>query len=661
MPATKLNRRLTLEAKEDSSSEEDEKKIIYEGNEQRHKNYQGFRKSYQKFLIYTFKLGTIISFIGNLNFMVLIQMCLAGAAVYTFTTFDITFDAHVSIFISPIVFPLAFSINTDFQRREKVLDDLANFKSSSMVWYFCMRDWKEAAGLDDQFLKTCHIKLKKMLFHLREYLLTERGNQTRAALLRKLYEDFSDTNQLIENVRSSKLPANTALMSRVIHLLNTMCLSFERLRNVREYRSPRSIRSFNKVLIFFLPFILAPYFVFLGKKIDNYWSPYYIAVMASFIFGCLQGVQDKLDDPFDGMSEDDVNIESIAEWTFDSLGVTVNRNFKVGRFQVLTNIETPLDAKVQASSMMTTTVPSENLGYTAKLSKPENVIDKDFQSSLQSPDSCRASITTPSSKKNKIKQKGKSLEKTVRCKKALQTPSFDICEAPLDQHPHKNLLEKIQGNVPIERNGHVVPNYGSFSVSETPSSNLELKDLFPDPRLEKVGTILETPVDTKIDIEDIPTTTVISPRSLSKHMEQRKQVSFQDEQQSFENQVYPDLDTIHSDFTSEERLQSSPLTSLLTKPGKNTKKSNRLKLTKVGGHQHVKSSSSSSDANLIENSGSKEEKPIRRQSNSPPNLRKANYLVLANNHANEKNLRRSSSEDSELSTAEKRREDEVFI
>ena len=658
MPASRLNRRLTLEAKEDSSSEEDEKKIIYEGNEQRHKNYQGFRKSYRKFLIYTFKLGTIISFIGNLNFMVLIQMCLAGAAVYTFTTFDITFDAHVSIFISPIVFPLAFSINTDFQRREKVLDDLANFKSSSMVWYFCMRDWKEAAGLDDHFLKTCHIKLKKMLFHLREYLLTERGDQTRAALLRKLYEHFSDTNQLIEKVRGSKLPANTALMSRVIHLLNTMCLSFERLRNIREYRSPRSIRSFNKVLIFFLPFILAPYFVFLGKKIDNSWSPYYIAVMASFIFGCLQGVQDKLDDPFDGMSEDDVDIESIAEWTFDSLGATVNRNFKIGRFQVLTNIETALDAKIQASSMMASAVPGEKLDYTAKLSKPENVIDKGFQSS---PNSRRASRTTQSSKKNKTKQKEKSLEKTVRCKNDMQTPSFDICEAPLDQHPHKNLLEKIQGDVAIERNGHVVPNYGSTSISETPNSILELTDLFPDPRLEKIETVLETPVDTKIDIENIPTTTAISPRTLSKDMEQRKQVSFQDEQQSSENQVHPDLGTIHSEFTSEERLQSLPLTSPLIKPRKNTKKSNRFKLTKVGGHQHVKSSSSSSDANLIEYSGSKGEKPIRRQSNSPPNLRKANYSVLANNHANEKNLIRSFSQDSEFSVAEERREDEVFF
>ena len=46
----------------------------------------------------------------------------------------------------------------------------------------------------------------------------------------------------------------------------------------------------------------------MGIKSGNMWSPYYIAVLTSFIFGTLQGVQDVLDDPFDGISEDDINL-----------------------------------------------------------------------------------------------------------------------------------------------------------------------------------------------------------------------------------------------------------------------------------------------------------------------------------------------------------------
>lgn len=90
-----------------------------------------------------------------------------------------------------------------------------------------------------------------------------------------------------------------------------MCHAFERLRVIREYRSPRTIRSFTKVFIFLMPIVLSPYYVHMGIKSGNIWSPYYIAVLSSFMFGTLQGVQDVLDDPFDGISEDDINLGQV--------------------------------------------------------------------------------------------------------------------------------------------------------------------------------------------------------------------------------------------------------------------------------------------------------------------------------------------------------------
>ena len=656
MAPTTLKRRLTVEAKGDLAAEEEERKIIYEWNERRHKKHHGLRKSYQKFLVYTFNVGTIISFIRNFNFMVLIQMCLAGVAVYIFTTFDITFDVHVSLFVSPIVFPLAFSINTDFQRREKVLDDLANFKSAAMVWFFCMRDWKEAAGLDDQFLKTCHIKLKSMLFYLREYLLTERGDRRRAALLRALYEDFSDANQLIEKVRASKLPVNTSLMARVIHLLNTMCLSFERLRNVREYRSPRSIRAFNKVLIFFLPFILAPYFVFLGKKINNHWSPYYIAIMVSFIFGCLQGVQDKLDDPFDGMSEDDINLRSIDEWTFNSLEVTVNRTFKIGRFQV--NIETGSDVKSRASSSaLTVTTSRENLDSIPIISRHETFTDKDSHSSFRRRDSWRASKKTQLSKKKSFKEIGKSFfEKSIGRKTAPKTPPLNTREASLDQHPYLDVLEKMQGDDVIGRNGQVIPHSESNLSLKVPSSSSKLKNVFPDPTATKVNSSLDKPFETKIDMENTPTTKITT-----SHVDRQRQISFSDEQEPREKKVHPVLHTIHSGFSSEDNLSNLPLTTPLIKHEENSVNTGRFKLAQVGGQVHVTSSSSNSDVNLIGKSDHKKNGPFMRQSNSATNLRKSSDTVLFSNHTNKKNFRQNSLQDSKFYVKEKGRDNEVFI
>ena len=62
----------------------------------------------------------------------------------------------------------------------------------------------------------------------------------------------------------------------------------------------RSIRSFTKVFVMFLPIILGPYFIFLGQKSSNKYEPYYISAIVALIFSVLQSVQDKLDSPFDG-------------------------------------------------------------------------------------------------------------------------------------------------------------------------------------------------------------------------------------------------------------------------------------------------------------------------------------------------------------------------
>ena len=331
--------------------DEEGREEIFAWSLERKEKYKGYGKSLSSFLVYTFTYKTIKSFIQNFNFMVLMQMSLAGASVYVFTYFGIYYDLHIGLFVSPIVFPLAFSINIDFQRREKVLEDLAAFKSSSMVWFFCMRDWKLPSGLDEEWMKATQQKLKSILFHLREYLLTDTIDR-RKVILKAMYEDFSDTNQLIEKVRASKLPANPAIISRLVHLLNTMVLSFERLRVIREYRSPRSIRSLNKVLIFFLPIVLAPYLIHLGMNTNNSWSPYVLSISCSFIFSALQGVQDKLDDPFDGFSEDDIDIETLDEWTEQSLEITANRIFTVGRFKALVIAETFIESIKKKSTTL---------------------------------------------------------------------------------------------------------------------------------------------------------------------------------------------------------------------------------------------------------------------------------------------------------------------
>ena len=166
------------------------------------------------------------------------------------------------------------------------------------MWYFCMREWQKGAGKDSEWLDAVHGKLKSLLFYLHEFLLTE-DTERRNIIVRVLYEDFSDCSQLNDEIRQSDLPSNTAIVSRAICLVGETCLSFERLRVVREYRSPRSIRAFNKVFVMLFPIIIAPHFIFKAREghcvaEEHSWKPYYITVIVTVVFSILQGVQVQL-------------------------------------------------------------------------------------------------------------------------------------------------------------------------------------------------------------------------------------------------------------------------------------------------------------------------------------------------------------------------------
>ena len=426
--------------------DEEGREVIYEWSQERRLNLSTKTTLYYRgFLVYTFTLGTLKSFFQNFNFMVLVQMVIAAISVYLSKYFNLTFNVNVGLFVSPIVFPLAFSINTDFQRREKVLDDLANFKSAGLSWFFCMRDWREAAHLDILWMQAVHQKLKSMLFYMREYLLTNKTSH-RKVILRAMYEDFSDTNQLIENLRVSDLPANSALVSRSLVLLTSLCLAFERLRVIREYRSPRSIRSFNKVLIFVLPILLSPYFVYEGQKSKNDWSPYYISVLVAFVFSALQGVQDKLDDPFDGMSEDDINLSTIDEWTFESLEATANRTFTIGRFQVQTQVNAGGSKEVifpRSSFSSSIDHIDKSMVLSRKLSTrfvSFSGEQKQHKSSSYERPAFRHSV----SRKSTIRKQSERSESLI--------DSFN-----LESHPFASILDKIQGDTKIFPGGVTRP------------------------------------------------------------------------------------------------------------------------------------------------------------------------------------------------------------
>lgn len=178
------------------------------------------------------------------------------------------------------------------------------------------------------------LQINDLLINLIHYVATEIPNAVRSQRLGAVYRVFSRLAKNNDLIRTSALGNNGPCLTRVIHYHATLVTSFERMRVVREYRTPRGIRGYTKMIVFLLPIILAPFFAFQSRdtamRFTEYaqrspvcqndnpycgnayqttdlfaqnWSAYFSAFICSMVFGSLQAVQDTLDDPFDGVGQ----------------------------------------------------------------------------------------------------------------------------------------------------------------------------------------------------------------------------------------------------------------------------------------------------------------------------------------------------------------------
>ena len=76
-----------------------------------------------------------------LSFKAIVISLLAVASTWACLRWNITANFPLTLLATAIVFPIVFSINSAYKRRESVLDDYASMKAHGRAIYFATRDW----------------------------------------------------------------------------------------------------------------------------------------------------------------------------------------------------------------------------------------------------------------------------------------------------------------------------------------------------------------------------------------------------------------------------------------------------------------------------------------------------------------------------------------
>ncbi len=241
------------------------------------------------------------NFIKLQDHQTIIVSVLSLGSTFVCLQLELTLDMPTGLVGVAIVFPIVFSINAAYRRREEALEYLAGLKSAGTSIFYAHRDW-----IDDEN-KTHANRVKLLLMDLLEAIREDfSSTEELEADNHRIYHLFSEISKSIELLRQSGLTAPD--MSRTNQYLREMMEHFEKMRNIFVYRTPVSLRAYTQVFLNIFPVIFGPYFAYLSS---HYFaaSGYLVALLYGIVLTSLDNIQDSLENPYDGIGEDDVNLD----------------------------------------------------------------------------------------------------------------------------------------------------------------------------------------------------------------------------------------------------------------------------------------------------------------------------------------------------------------
>lgn len=241
------------------------------------------------------------SFLGIfdlINVKMVIGVVISVVGAFLCHRFDIIAEYPLSFISVAIVFPIVFSINAAFTRRENALKTYAEFKGLCTALIFATKDWDKDSTKDltPDVLKHIHEVISSM----------EAFFVSQTVQIDTVYKEFHKLSQVLQELR---VQISNSEMSRVNQYLSKMLISFEQIATIKNYRSSVYLANYGRIVVFLFPIFYAPYF---GHHVAEFHPGilgYSLPIIYTTVLFALQNVHDKIEDPLNGLGLDDLKFE----------------------------------------------------------------------------------------------------------------------------------------------------------------------------------------------------------------------------------------------------------------------------------------------------------------------------------------------------------------
>jgi len=252
-------------------------------------------------------MNVLRSFWSVVDWQTYVVTALALCATFFCHKYGFTAELPSGLIGIAIIFPIVFSINAAYRRREEVLRHFASLKAHGVALCFAHSDW---SGSDEGGKQ----RSEGLLFQLIDQILglfSSKYDDHDGAKASSVYAQFKAFSKSHEELRASGV--STSEISRANQYLRCMIIDFEKMRNIKLYQTPKSLRAYSQIFLNLFPILYAPYFAQICVD-SSLFSGHAVAVLYSLVLVTLDNIQEDLEDPFDGVGVDDVNLDVAEEY-----------------------------------------------------------------------------------------------------------------------------------------------------------------------------------------------------------------------------------------------------------------------------------------------------------------------------------------------------------
>ena len=210
--------------------------------------------------------------------------------------FNLGYNLNLIIFTIAVVFPLVFTIREAFRRRQLAIRYLSRLKASISSFYFSLEN---NTKFSDEEKLQIHLTMNDLSEIFIESLI---GNKN--IHISDVRKRIRQIYVFVDPIRSA-ISGNASL--KLMRFVQNIQESVEALNAIKIHGTPVSLRAYCLVFIFIFPFIFTPSLVFHLKEHPT-WLIYSLSVLHGFILISLYNLQSHIEDPFDQIGLDDIQL-----------------------------------------------------------------------------------------------------------------------------------------------------------------------------------------------------------------------------------------------------------------------------------------------------------------------------------------------------------------